>query len=228
MNFKTNYLTLAFAILSSVAFAQSDIKYTSPETEAFKPVEVKTADALREAESLSASCGYTKAFFSKEDLNTLMKVSGCVGIRIYNAKESERQTNCDVIAVAVDATGKEIGAFAKNKYLHAESYDENTSCNSKKLSQSRAEACVKNVASSKLEYQKVFFSKSLVDNSLNAAGSGGIAVLPGSNGSQATMMIAGASLSNGKLTEVESNYHKSQLPCPTDCGDPVHYLVAPN
>lgn len=225
MNLKTFSLTLGTAFIISASFAQT-ITYTSPETDQFKPVLVKAEDAFREAAAAGQSCGYTKAFFAKADLVALMNVAGCVGIRIYNSKESSTQAHCDVIAVAVDAAGKEIGPAIGNKYLHAKSYDENTSCVSKKITKTKAEGCVKIVSGSGLSYQKVFFSRALIDERLKNGS--GIAVLPSNNGSQSTMMIAAASLTNGQMKEMESNYFKSQLPCPTDCGDTANYLFMPN
>ena len=227
MNFSIYYFTLVFTVSSSAVFAQS-FKYTSPESAEFKPVEVKTNDALNQAQTLGEICGYTKAYFSKDELQALLKLSGCVGLRIYNAKESDKQTNCDVIAVAINSSGKEIGPVFGNKYLHAKSYDENTSCTSKKLSQSKARDFVIKVANSQLEYQKVFFSKDLIDKRLNTEGSAGVAIIPGKNGSQTTILTTGANLVKGKISEVEAKYYKSQLPCPTHCGDTSQYLVSPN
>ncbi|MBI1288503.1 MAG: hypothetical protein GC178_13110 [Flavobacteriales bacterium] len=220
--------SVAFGLMllcASNGFSQT--MYSSPEPRGSEPISVKKADAIAEAESVSDACGYNRAFISSDDLTNLLSPSAAVGVRIYNAKESSDQANCDIITVAVDANGKEIGPALTNKYLHAESYDENNSCSAKKISKSKATGCVSNVANSKLNYQKVFFSKSVLQNQLKVSGATGITIIPGQISGGSTMMIMAAKLENGKITELETDYLKSQLPCPTDCGDSGNYLVDP-
>lgn len=206
-------------------FAQS--LYSSPEPSESAPLLVNKNDALNEASDVSGECGYSRAYISSKDLQSLLSTSGAVGIRLYNGKETSEQGNCDVVAVAVDANGKEIGPAVGNKYLQAQSYDENNSCTARKVSKSTATTCVSNVANSSLKGQKVFFSKAMLDERLKTSGATGITILPGQIDDESTMMVMAAKLESSKITELEDDYLKSRLPCPTDCGDSGNYLVAP-
>lgn len=216
-------ITLAF-LTSGSAFAQTI--YSSPEEKGTEPISIKKSEAITEAAEVSGTCGYNRAYISSADLQALLSVDGAVGIRIYNAMESSEQKNCDIVAVAVDAEGNEIGA--EKNYLLAKSYDENTSCAASTVSRDHAQRSVETVAESKLKYQKVFFSKAVLEERLNVNKATGITIIPGSINGVSTMMIMAATLADGKISELESNYLKSQLPCPTDCGDSGNYLVSPN
>lgn len=220
--------TILCSLLVIEVNGQSTIKYTSPETGQFAPIQLTSSVAKQEAQAASGSCGYSSAYFDKTELESLMSAKGCVGIRIYNAKVNETQHHCDVVAVAVNEDGKEIPSFGK-KYLHGSSFDNNPSCPSSKVNKNNAKGYVENVAnSSSLEYQKVFFSKSLINERLAVAGgTTGINVLPGDLSGEKTMMVSAAKLEGGKLTDLGDAYMKSKLPCPTDCGDTGNYLVAP-
>ncbi|TNF28316.1 MAG: hypothetical protein EP314_03975 [Bacteroidetes bacterium] len=211
--------------IHSGAFSQ--VLYSSPEPKGSEPVSVRKSDAIAEASSLSGACGYSRAYLSTADLQGLLNTSSAVGLRIYNAKETADQKNCDIVTVAVDANGKEVGPVFGNKYLHAESYDVNTSCPSSKISKTKASGCVSTVANSNLNYQKVFFSRSLLETRFRIDGSTGITIIPGEINGGSTMMVMAAKLDNGTIVELEDSYLKSQLPCPTDCGDSGNYLVAP-
>lgn len=201
--------------------------YSTPEPKGSEPLTIKKNDAELEASSLSGTCGYSRAFLQSSELQSLLATSGAVGVRIYNSKEDAEQRNCDIIAVAVDANGKEIGSALTNKYLQAESYDKNTECSSKKLTKSKAATCVSTVANSNLNSQKVFFSKSVLEERLKIGNATGITVIPGEISGASTMMIMAANLDKGTINELEDTYLKSRLPCPTDCGDSGNYLVAP-
>ena len=216
---------VCFVFGTAGSFAQM---YSNPEPADKSPLQIKKGDALAEASSVSKSCGYNQAYISKEDLDALLSLSRSVGIRIYNAKETTGQSNCDIIAVAVDEAGKEIGATFSSKYVHTESFDDNKSCPSKRISKSKASGCVSNVLKTDLNYQKVFFSKSTIDARWNVSGATGIKLIPGQLSGGSTIMIMASQLTSGELKELEASYLKSQLPCPTDCGDSGNYLVAPN
>ncbi|MCF8277968.1 MAG: hypothetical protein K9J17_14640 [Flavobacteriales bacterium] len=222
-----NFGILMLASVSiSIGIAQAQTPmYSSPEPTEQSPIQVKKSDAISEATSVSKTCGYNQAYISIKDLEALLSPSSCVGIRIYNAKESSDQQNSDIIAVAVDQNGKEIGSTSK--YLNAKSYDENQSCPSRRIGKSKAVGCVKNITNSSLNYQKVFFSKAVLKERISVSGMTGIMVIPGELSGGSTMMICAAALDGGKLTALEANFLKSQLPCPTDCGDSGNYLVEP-
>lgn len=221
----------SFIILSSlfvsISSAQTSFKYTSPEKSGLEPVAVEASTAKSESASAAPTCGYSQVYYSKRDLDYLMDLSDCVGIRFYNGKIDEKTSNCEMIAVAVNPDGKEIGHLASNKYLHANSYDVDTQCESKKVSKSNARGCVEHVADDKsLTYQKVFFSKDFLKKRLEVSNNG-IVIIPVDSRDGSTMMVAGAKLENGKITELEGTYYRSQLPCPTDCGNTDNYLVYP-
>jgi hypothetical protein len=202
--------------------------YSNPEPKGKSPLTVKKEEAVAEASSLSKSCGYNQAYISSSDLNELTGLAKSVGIRIYNSKESSKQSNCDMIAVAVDADGKEIGEALTSKYVQTQSFDADKSCPSKRISKGKASGCVSNVIKADLNYQKVFFSKEIIDARIKIPEATGIKLIPGQFAGGSTMMIVAAKLEAGKLVELEANYLKSQLPCPTDCGDSGNYLIAPN
>lgn len=218
-------VTTASVVVASTTYGQ--VFYSSPEPKGSEPMVMKVSDALAEAASVSSSCGYTRAYISSADIQNLMSLKDAVGIRIYNAKETSGQRYCDIVAVAVNNAGKEIGPQIGNKYLHAESHDASNSCTSKRISKSKAQGCVNTVATSDLIDQKVFFSRSMLSDRIKVQNATGISILPGQLPEGSTMMVAAAKLENGKLTELEDNYLKSRLPCPTDCGDSGNYLVAP-
>lgn len=218
-------LIFALTLISSSMFGQNF--YSSPEPKGSAPLSVDKADALSEASAAGETCGYNRAFIASTELQSLLSTSGAVGVRFYNAKEDANQRNCDIITVAVDANGKEIGPSLGNKYLHAESYDQNTECSTRKVTKSKATDCVSTVANSNLNFQKVFFSKSVLEERLKVGNATGITIIPGEVSGASTMMIMAANLDKGSINELESSYLKSQLPCPTDCGDSGNYLVAP-
>ena len=116
----------------SLCMAQSDFKYSSPEQKGLEPVAVDASTAKSESAKATQTCGYSQVFYTKSDLDYLMNLSDCVGVRFYNGKMDEKTSNCEMIAVAVNADGKEIGHLMSNKYLHAYAYDVNTQCSSKK------------------------------------------------------------------------------------------------
>lgn len=228
MKLLPSILSIVLVSFCLSSMAQSSIKYSSPEASGYEPVPVELSKAKTEASSVAGVCGYSSAFYTRSDIQYLMDLSQCVGIRIYNGKDDAKQTYCEVIAVAVDENGKEIGHFAVNKYMHVQPFDSDQNCTAKKVSKSFAKGCVQVVADDKvLNYQKVFFSKAFVDQRLAISNSTGIAVIPGTDSTNSSMMMAAAKLEDGKITEMEENYFRSQLPCPVDCGETDNYLVPP-
>ncbi|MCF8465022.1 MAG: hypothetical protein K9G41_09280 [Flavobacteriales bacterium] len=221
----TVLLLFGCAIEPNTSFAQI---YSSPEPKDKGLIEVKKEEAIAEASEMSKACGYSHAYISTEDLFALTNISKSVGIRVYNSKESIEQSSCDVIVVAVDAEGKEIGSGLNSKYVQIQSPEINKSCPSRRISKSKASGCVSNTIKTDLTYQKVFFSNESLMARIKIPGATGIKLIPGKFAAGSTMMIVAAKLESGSLIELEANYLKSQLPCPTDCGDSGNYLVAPN
>lgn len=216
----------AVLIYSGSVFSQST-NFTDPEPSGMEPVSMTKAEANTESSKEAGACGYSKAFVASSDLNALMDLNDCVGVRIYNGKEDSKETYGSVIVVAIDGKGKEIGKFGSNKYMNVQCLDSDPNCQAKKVSKNHAKGCVETVAyDNAMNYQKVFFSRSFIQERI--ANSNGISIMPGTDGKTSTMMISGAKLSNGKITEMEDYYYRSQLPCPTDCGETDNYLVDPN
>lgn len=202
--------------------------YSSPESPEYQPIVLSVDEATNKATEASGRCAYSQSFFSSSDLNRLLSISKCVGVRFYNGFMNEQDKNASMVAVAVDETGKEIGKVFSNNYLCVASFDQSAKCESLTLSKSKARVCVENVADSDVTSQKVFFSKALIEARLTTKNANGISLLPTINDrSEYTMSISGAEFANGKITVVESNYYQSELPCPTDCGNTDDYLVAP-
>lgn len=228
LNSSKTLLTIICIAAGIFCNAQTAIKYTSPEEAQYAPISVRASDAKQEASALSTVCGYTSSFFSKQAIEDLMSHRTCIGVRIYNAKSDQSQAMCDMVAVAVDENGKEVGPALGKKYLHARSFDNDSNCPSSKVSKSNARNYVSNVANtSALEYQKVFFSKALIETLLTVPEATGITVIPGNLNGQKTMMASAAKLDKGKVVDLGGSYMKSKLPCPYDCGDTGNYLVEP-
>ena len=220
-------LITSIAFLTLGAHAQSNFKYSSPEAREFEPIAIETAMAKTEAASLTESCGYSKVFYSKADLENLMNLSNCVGVRFYNGLADEKDANCQIIAVAVTENGKEIGHGKSSSYLHASSYDQDAKCTAHNVTKSNARSCVEHVANHRsFVSQKVFFSRDFLKARMAKAD--GVVLIPAYSEEANTMMVAGATLEDGQISELEGNYYKSQLPCPTDCGNPGNYLVSPD
>ena len=219
-----NLSTLCFLFISSTTYGQL---YSNPEPSGSAPISVPVSTAESEANGLVGSCGYSGGFFSKSDLQFVMGINKVIGVRIYNSKESSGQQYTDIIMAGVDGNGKErVKTFTKS-YVHAASVNSDANCSAQHISTSYAKGCVNNVASNgSLEYQKVYFSNTVIDQLLNSNGSvNGLKVIPGMFEGHSTMLLAPASLSNGKLTVIGNEYLKSRLPCPIDCGDESNYLV---
>ena len=183
---------------------------------------------IEESNQVKGTCGFSGAYIAKSDLDYLMNLNKCVGIRIYNGKEDAKEQFCGVIAVAINEDGKEIGHFMASKYFDVGSEDEGGSYSVQKIGQNNAKDRITNVAnSSSLDYQKVFFSKSTVNERLTVSGATGVHIRPGEVGGYKTMMMSSAKLDKGSLTDLGDKYLKSKLPCPVQCGDTGNYLVEP-
>ena len=225
---KTKYLIPLLFCLPFIGFAQDKPMYSSPESKEYKPSILSIDEATRKAEQAGGSCAYTQAFISSGDLNGLLSISKCVGVRFYNAFQNQSDKYASMIAVAVDENGQEIGKTFSNKYLCVASLDKSSKCEAQSLSKGKARTCVENVAYSDQTSQKVFFSKALLEDRLLSKNAAGISLLPAINDrSEATISISGAYYDNGRINVVETEYYMSELPCPTDCGDTDDYLVAP-
>jgi hypothetical protein len=216
--------TLCFLLFSTTSYGQL---YSNPEPSGSTPIAVSVSAAESEANGLIGSCGYSSGFLSKSDLQFVMGINKVIGIRIYNSKESAGQKYSDIILAGVDENGKErVKTFTKS-YVQAASANSDPNCIAQRVSTSFAKGCVNNLVNEgSLEYQKVYFSNTVVDQLLNSKGAvNGLKVIPGVHNGYSTVMLAPASLSDGKLTVIGSEYLKSRLPCPTDCGDESNYLV---
>lgn len=217
-----------FFLVSISVFGQSNQKFANPEAASYAPIQLSASQAAQESEQVKNTCGFSSAYIGKSDMEYLMNLSKCVGIRVYNGKADSRQQFCGVLAVAIDENGKEIGHFMANKYFDVGSVDAGSGYNLDKINQSSAKNMVNNVAqSSSLDYQKVYFSKTTVTNRLEVQGATGLHIRPGEVGGYKTMMISAAKLDKGTISDLDDTYMKSSRPCPVQCGDTGNYLVEP-
>jgi hypothetical protein len=233
---KSFILTIICAALSTAAMAQDATKITpynkttafsDPEVDTHTPVQLSKDEAEREAYDNLGFCGFSGAYFKKEDLEKLLSLEGCTGLRFYNGKENTKNFYASVIAVAIDAKGKELGV--EPNYALSVALDQKGSVGSKMVAKTYAKQCVSNLDASKsfIRYTS-FVSKSVLVELLTTKGSTGLRVRPAqrffemANGSKEmlrTVTVSAATVEGDKVIDVTDHVVKSLLPCPTCCGD---------
>lgn len=210
--------------------------YSDPEPSSHAPVSVPEAEIEEEVSINYGICGFSGVYFKKEDINNLLKETGCVGVRFYNGKEETSQYFSDVLAVAIDANGKELGA--NPNYVLSRALDLNGALVTTNVTKSHAKSCVSNLdlSNSFVRYTS-YFSKSSLNEALNPKSATGLKVVPGhrvfttsTNTEQVcrTMSIVPVMIDQNKLKNLSGTYLKGLEPCPVSCGDTGEYLVAPS
>jgi len=201
--------------------------FSDPEVESHTPVQIPVREAEREAYDNLGFCGFSGAYFKKEDLEKLLSLEGCTGLRFYNGKENAKNYYASVIAVAIDAKGNELGADPN--YALSVALDQKGSIGSKMVAKTYAKQCVSNLDASKsfIRYTS-FVSKNVLVELLTTKGSTGLRVRPAqrffelANGSKEilrTVTVSAANLEGDKVSDVLDYSVKSLQPCPTFCGD---------
>ena len=197
--------------------------FSNPATNS--PISISVEEFDAQAQDNIGWCGFSAAYFHKGDVEALLNTPACVGVRIYNAKEGVGQSYADLIMVAVDSKGNEIGSSPN--YILSKALDVNGSLASNKVTFKYPKTCVSNldVSNSFVVYSS-YFSKTTISGLLGQPNCTGIKVKPtderftvnGSTEVHRTMSVGAANVNNSKLTELGSSYLKSVEPCPTDCG----------
>lgn len=215
-------LTLVFLLifLGTNVLAQNAIYSTN-----IQPKQIESSEALKQTKAAFSVCGFVSAYFQKSDLMELMDVKNCVGIRFYTSMEDPQQRYADIIGVAVDRYGKEIGNFLERKYHLAKSLDAHYPHEYTKMNKSRAKKCVKNLNESvaKIESYSAFMGIDNLNQLLDNNGCTGVRIyagtMDGTTSSNRTMHFGAAKVEGKLVKDAASKYVISNLPCPVDCGD---------
>lgn len=204
--------------------------FPNPEVPPYLPEMVKAADAAVEARENLPTSGFSAAYFAKEDLLELMKPNKAVGIRFYIAMDEPKQRFSDVLAVAVDVTGKEVAQFLERKYRIVKALDAHYPDEVQWMNRSNAKRCINNImnGNSGYEVHAAYLSISSLTGLFNMQGATGIKVA--SSKYQHTdgrpyqsMSFAPAMIRDNDVSEIPGNdFLKSKLPCPVECGDEIY------
>jgi hypothetical protein len=219
----TSSIVLFSFAISPISNAQS-MKFPSNDT----PNKVAPAVAAAKANDQVETSGFTSAYFQKSDLNELIDVKGCVGIRFYVAMEDPKQKFADVIGVAINETGKEIGDFLSRKYHLAKPLDAHYPQEFKKMDRSNAKRCVDNLKNGvgKVEPFAGYLGTASILKLVEEGGASGIriyaAIVTKGSTSYRTMSFGSVSVNGKLINNVGTDYLESNLPCPVDCGDEVY------
>lgn len=200
--------------------------YSDPAPDSFSPISIDTDAAITEKDNNKSAALYSQEYLLNENITDLLGMSGCVGIRIYNSLDAYKNGKGRVIAVPVKADGSEIVSIYKQTYLMSQTF-EGSEIECQKLYKSNARNYVtysKNAGG--LHYQSAFYSKSELNALLSQSNAIGIKIMPGSRkytDSQGTsnkrlaFLLIAVENRNNVLTDIGSNYLKSNEPCPTYC-----------
>lgn len=214
---------------------QESVRYIfpNPETGGDRPTMVKPKVAETEALAKSSVAGFTGAYFDKSAILDLLEPTNAVGIRFYIAMQNPKQRFSDIIAVAINEDGKEVAAFLEKKYRSVPSldmyYPEDLNKKSHWLPKRVARIHVQNLLNGAAGYKKftAYYSKSVIYDLFKIDGMTGIRMRPSTEeGTGNTTMNMGPVRVVGNNVEdiVGTDYLRSNLPCPVDCGDTGEYL----
>jgi len=200
-------------------------RITFPATDS--PTSVTAREAADMATDMIATTGFGSAYFQKSDLLELIDVRNCVGIRFYVAMENPKQRFADVIGVAINEEGKEIGDFLERKYHLAKALDAHYPSEYQKMNRSSAKRCIDILTNGTRNVQPyaAYLGATSIKTLLNEANSTGIRIYAAEiseSGNNYRSMAFGSVESTGKeVNDVGTNptYLRSNLPCPVDCGD---------
>lgn len=187
-------------------------------------MEISADQAASESVELVQSCGFGSAFISRLDIEDLLKTEKCVGIRFYISMETGDQKYADVLAVAIDENGQEIGNSFQRTYLMVKSLDEKSyPANARGLNIYEAERCVSNLSDGKsgLDPYVGYLGSETLSNLLKQD-CDGIRVYPSDvkiDGKTYHSMAYGAAKSyDGKVSDATDVYYRAMHPCPIECG----------
>ena len=191
-----------------------------------KPRTVSATEAEVNSKELIRKCGFSSVFFQADDLYQLVQIQEATGIRFYIAKQISTQEFVDVIAVAINESGKELEEKPNRSYLMKRSLDDGKTWYNAAtgLSSVMASSYVQNIKLGKeeLESYTSYLGRENLQSLLEIGGDG-IRIYSSEvkldDGTFNTMSFGvvkyfkGNSLENGS-----EEYMLSKDPCPIVCG----------
>ena len=189
-----------------------------------KPEIVSATDAALEASNSQSKCGFGSVYFSAADIKELMAVNRCVGLRFYIAMERADQKFADVVGVAINTNGREIGDFLEKKYHMAKALDAHFPHNFIKTNRKNAKAYVDNLTygPSKLDPYVGYLGIDRLNSLITQVGSDGIRIYPAEYEKEGdtfrTMSFGAVKLKGKDIEDMGTDYLEGRLPCPVDCG----------
>ena len=222
MNRPTSLLLalLAFFSIQSNVFAQTTF------TAADNPKVVSKTLAFEATKTNLFTCGFSSVYIQSADLKELMNVKNCVGIRFYVGMQNPNQRFADVVAVAINANGKEIGDFLERKYHLAKPLDDHYPDDFEKMNLSSAKKAVYNLRDGVAGFKPfaAFLGTESLNSLINTADATGVRIYSAGSGSVRTMSFGAVSYANKEVKDISTNYLESLLPCPVDCGGDGYLL----
>lgn len=188
------------------------------------PTPVSNESASNEAKTSSEACGFGSVFFHRKDVEELMDLKSCVGLRFYIAAERPDQRYADVIAVAINANGKEIAKFLERKYHLAKSLDAHYPHEFEKMDKYKAKSKVFMLmqGSLKLDPYVGYIGIERIQWLLKDNDAEGIRIYPAMYEKEGkdyrTMSFGAVRLDDKQVLDLENDYLEGRLPCPVDCG----------
>ncbi|MCF8277967.1 MAG: hypothetical protein K9J17_14635 [Flavobacteriales bacterium] len=182
--------------------------------------------ALEQTKTYLPTCGFSSAYIQTSDLQELMKVKNCVGIRFYVSMENPKQRFAAVIAVAIKSNGQEIGDFLERKYHLARPLDDHYPDEFVKMNLSSAKKCVYYLRDgvAGLTPYAAYLGVESINALLNTPGATGIRIYSSGYDTLRTMAFGAVKYENKEVKDVGGNYLQSSLPCPVDCGGDPYIL----
>ncbi|MBI1288504.1 MAG: hypothetical protein GC178_13115 [Flavobacteriales bacterium] len=221
----TNLGAFLFCLLFSINYSFSQTFQSKD-----NPIKMDLVKVEELAKALIPSCGFSSVYIQTSDIRDLMSVKNCVGIRFYIAMEDPKQRFSDVIAVAINADGKEIGDFLERKYHLARALDAHYPDEFEKMNLSTAKKCVYNLRDGVAGYKPyaTFLGNESLNALLNTANATGIRIFSSGyesdKGQLRTMSFGAVVDQNNEIKDLGGKYLQSQLPCPVDCGGDTNLL----
>lgn len=215
-------------LLCLFAFASPSIAQTFQTNDT--PLQKELLTVVDEANVFLSTCGFSSVYIQSSDLRELLNVKKCVGIRFYVAMEDPNQRFADVIAVAINQDGKEIGDFLERKYHLARPLDAHYPDEFEKMNLSTAKKAVYNLRDgvAGISPYASFLSIESLNSLLATSGATGVRIyssgFSGSNGQLRTMSFGAVKYENKEVNDLGGKYLQSQLPCPVDCGGDTYLL----
>jgi hypothetical protein len=144
--------------------------------------------------------------------------------------QDKNQRFADVVAVAINSKGQEIGDFLEKKYHLAKPLDDHFPSDFQKMNLSRAKKTVYNLRDGAAGFVPfaVFLGLESLNSLISTSRATGVRIYSAGNvvggAPLRTMSFGAVSYENLLITDVGSNYLQSMLPCPVDCGGDGYLL----